>query len=128
MKPKDNISKRMSSGLFSKKGVVALLSGIFISLSAAAAPGGEKPLHTDAGMASRIIKEHIKFPSLTLEKDSEEKVNVVFTVDETGHVNLVVANTTNNALRKSIEEQFATLSLQLKANHAYSIQFNFKTL
>lgn len=129
MKNKDNTSKQMSGGLFSKKGFIALLSGIFISLSAVAAPAGEKPLETETGLASRIIKEHVKFPSLAQYQGYEEKVNVVFTVNEAGQVNLVIANTENQGLRKAIEEQFMTLSLkQLKANNAYSIQFNFKTL
>ncbi len=131
MKNKDNTSKQMRGGLFSKKGLLALLSGIFISLSAVAAPVGEKPLETDAGSASRIIKEHVKFPAINLNhyQGHEEKVNVVFTVNEAGQVNLVIANTENQGLKKAIEEQFLTLSLkQLKANNAYSIQFNFKTL
>jgi len=84
---------------------------------------------SDAESASRTIKECIKFPNLNMYNISEAKVNVVFTVDEAGRVNLVIANTENQGLRKSIEEQFLTLSLkQLKANNAYSIQFNFKTL
>jgi len=129
MKNKDNTSKQMKGGLFSKKGLLTLLSGIFISLSAVAAPVGEKPLETETGSASRIIKEHMKFPNHTLYNVSEAKVNVVFTVDEAGQVNLVIANTENQGLKKAIEDEFRKLSLkQLKANNAYSIQFNFKTL
>lgn|GEM_PF-1354034 len=129
MKTKDNTSKYQRGGLFLKKGLLAILSGIFISTSAMAAPAGEKPMGSDAESASRTIKECIKFPNLNMYNISEAKVNVVFTVDEAGRVNLVIANTENQGLRKSIEEQFLTLSLkQLKANNAYSIQFNFKTL
>ena len=61
--------------------------------------------------------------------NEEEKVNVVFTVNEIGEVNLVVANTTNESLKKSIETQFMKLKLnKLKANNAYSVVFNFKTI
>lgn len=129
MKNKDNTGKKMKGGLFSKKGLLAILSGIFISISAVAAPAGEKPLETDIVSASRIIKEQIKFPGIHTYQSHEEKVNVVFTVDEAGQVNLAIANTENQGLKKHIEEQFLKLNLrQLKANNAYSIQFNFKTL
>lgn len=129
MKNKDNTSKQMRGGLFSKKGLLAILSGIFISLSAVAAPVGEKPLGTDVESASRLIKEQVKFSNYATYQGHEEKVNVVFTVNEAGQVNLVIANTESQSLKKDIEEQFMKLSLkQLKANNAYSIQFNFKTL
>ncbi len=129
MKTKDNTGKHTKGGLFLKKGLLAMLSGILIGTSAMAAPAGEKPMGADAESASRTIKESIKFPNLNTYNVSEARVNVVFTVDEAGRVNLVVANTENQGLRKFIEEQFLTLSLkQLKANNAYSIQFNFKTL
>ncbi len=129
MKNKDNTSKQMRGGLFSKKGILAILSGIFISISAVAAPAGEKPLGTDVESASRLIKEQVKFSNYATYQGHEEKVNVVFTVNEAGQVNLVIANTENPSLKKDIEEQFLKLSLkQLKANNAYSIQFNFKTL
>ena len=129
MKTKDNTGKHTKGGLFFKKGLLAMLSGILIGTSAMAAPAAEKPMGADAESASRTIKESIKFPNLNTYNVSEARVNVVFTVDEAGRVNLVVANTENQGLRKFIEEQFLTLSLkQLKANNAYSIQFNFKTL
>jgi hypothetical protein len=119
-------SKQMRSRL--KKGLIILMSGMFLSISAFAG-GGETPLITDAGSASKTIREHLKFPNYSTFHATEEKVNVVFTVNDKGQVNLVVANTANQALRKLIEDQFLTLTLkQLKANNAYSIQFNFKTL
>jgi hypothetical protein len=126
MKPKHTNRKHIRSSF--KKGIIILMSGMFLSISAFATKG-ETPLTTDAGSASKMIREHLKFPNFTIYRAAEEKVNVVFTVNESGHVNLVVANTSNQVLRKSIEDQFSTLTLkQLKANNAYSIQFNFKTL
>ena len=75
-----------------------------------------------------LIKQHITFPDF-LNFTKEEKVNVVFTVNETGNVNLVVVNTTNENLKKSIESQFIKLKLNnLKANNAYSVVFNFKAI
>lgn len=111
-----------------KKSVIVFATGLLMSLTAKA--GGNEPsksiLISDA---SKTIKEHVKFPNLLLDYSHEEKVNVVFTVNNEGHVNLVIANTANEVLKKSIEIQFTKLVLkQLKANNTYSIQFNFKTI
>ncbi len=119
--------KSVIVNFFSKKSVLILASGLLICMSSVAK--GETPVITDAGNASKIIEEHIKFPNFKMYQPREEKVNVIFTVNETGCVNLVIANTTNAVLKRSIEEQFLKLTLkQLKANNAYSIQFNFKTI
>ncbi len=115
------------AGLFSKRSFMLIASGLLICISTVAR-AGETPLTTE-GDAAKIIKEHIKFPNFTIYTAHEEKVNVVFTVNENGSVNLVIANTTNVDLKRSIEKQFLKLTLkQLKANNAYSIQFNFKTI
>lgn len=111
-----------------KKSVIVFAAGLLMSLTAKA--GGNEPskniLISDA---TKTIKEHVKFPNFLLNYPREEKVNVVFTVNDEGHVNLVIANTSNEILKKSIETQFSKLVLkQLKANNAYSIQFNFKTI
>jgi len=125
MKPNNN-TKLMKNGF--KKGLIIFISGMLMSIPAIA-HSGETPLATEAGSASQIIREHVKFSSAVMDRIGEEKVNVVFTVNENGQVNLVVVNTSNLVLKKSIEDQFSTLNLnQLKANNAYSIQFNFKTL
>ncbi|MBI3519092.1 MAG: hypothetical protein HY062_07010 [Bacteroidetes bacterium] len=114
-----------------KRSLVLLATGIFLSINSNASEN-EKPKSTtrlSVTEAHQTIKEHIKFPNLLMHFDQEEKVNVVFTVNESGEVNLVVANTSNDILKKSIESQFLKLKLNnLKANNAYSIVFNFKTI
>ena len=128
MKNTYHTQKKSISNLFSKKGLLALITGILIS-TATFAKAGETPVTTDAGNAAKTIREHIKFPNFNIYQAQEEKVNVVFTVNENGQVNLVIANTSNAILKKTIEDQFLKLTLkQLKANNAYSIQFNFKTI
>lgn len=111
-----------------KKSVFILAAGLLFTLNSQA-KDNETPKSILIADASKTIKEHVKFPNLMLNFNKEEKVNVVFTVNETGQVNLVIANTTNEILKKAIETQFMKLTLQhLKANNAYSIQFNFKTI
>jgi hypothetical protein len=79
--------------------------------------------------AEKTIKEHVKFPNLILPVQKTEKVEVIFTTAENGKVNFVLAKTDNLQLKQIIEKQFTGLLLnQLKANEAYSIVFNFKTL
>lgn len=128
MKHTGYTKKRFTAGLFSGKGLLALITGILLS-TATFAKAGETPPTADAGSAAKTIREHIKFPNFNIYQAPEEKVNVVFTVNENGQVNLVIANTGNAILKKTIEDQFLKLTLkQLKANNAYSIQFNFKTI
>ena len=110
-----------------KKSITFLVFGILISLNVNA-KANETPSITISD-ANKTIKEHIKFPNLLMDFNKEEKVNVVFTVNETGNVNLVVVNTSNENLKKSIETQFIKLKLNnLKANNAYSVVFNFKKI
>jgi hypothetical protein len=110
-----------------KKSMALLVVGILFSLNISAKENGT-PKTVIIEDANKIIKEHIKFPDLLTFK-KEERVNVVFTVNEAGNVNLVVVNTVNENLKKSIESQFMKLKLNnLKANNAYSVIFNFKTI
>lgn len=110
------------------KTIILLTAGLFFSININA-KGNENPKSIIISDASKTIKEHIKFPNLLMHFNEEEKVNVVFTVNEIGEVNLVVANTANESLKKSIEAQFMKLKLnKLKANNAYSVVFNFKTI
>lgn len=111
-----------------KKTIATVAVGIMLTLNVQAA-GNDKNSKPVLSNVSETIKDHVKFPKLLLNYKQEENVNVVFTVDELGKVNLVVANTDNLVLKQAIETQFAKLKLtQLKANNTYSIQFKFKTL
>lgn len=111
-----------------KKTIATVAVGIMLTLNVQAA-GNDKNSKPVLSNVSETIKDHVKFPKLLLNHKQEENVNVVFTVDELGKVNLVVANTDNLVLKQAIETQFAKLKLtQLKANNTYSIQFKFKTL
>ena len=82
-----------------------------------------------AGETEKTIKEHVKFPNLILPIKQTEKVEVVFTTSENGKVNFVFAKTDNKEIKADIEKQFSQLTLtKLKANVAYSIVLNFKTI
>lgn len=79
--------------------------------------------------AEKQIREQVKpeMPIAPLHKS--ESVEVLFTTAENGTVNFVLAKTNNTEARQEIEKQFSRLHLRnLKANVAYSIVINFKTL
>mgnify|MGYP001590697305 CR=1 FL=1 len=77
----------------------------------------------------KTIKEHVKFPNLILPLKQQEKVVVLFTTSENGKVNFVFAKTDNKEVKAQIEKQFSQLTLtKLKANVAYSVVLNFKTI
>ncbi len=72
------------------------------------------------------IRERIQLPESLKKSGFNEKVKVVFTVNEQGNVNHAIAATTNPELKKNIEKQFLALTLNgLKANVANSIVISF---
>jgi hypothetical protein len=110
------------------KTIIIITAGLFLSMNINA-KDNENPKSVLISDASKTIKEHIKFPDFLMHFNEEEKVNVVFTVNEKGEVNLVLANTSNESLKKSIESQFVKLKLdKLKPNNAYSVVLNFKKI
>lgn len=79
--------------------------------------------------AGNEIKHHLSFPNILMNVNKSEKVEVVFTTSENGKVNLVIAKTENEILKREIEKQFLELVLdKLKSNVAYSIVFNIKKI
>jgi hypothetical protein len=102
--------------------VVALTLGSFL---VKATNGNEAAIETE-----KTIKEHVKFPKLILPvKQQNQKVEVVFTTSENGSVNFVIAKTDDKDVKAEIEKQFSQLNLnKLKANVAYSVVLNFKTI
>lgn len=111
-----------------KKTMAILAVGFLFSFNVNAKEN-ENPKAVIIADASKTIKEHIKFPDLFTNFNQVDKVNVLFTVNENGEVNLVIANTKNETLKKMIESQFMKLKLNnLKADNAYSVVFNFKTI
>jgi hypothetical protein len=101
--------------------LVALTLGSFLLK---ATNGNEIAIETE-----KTIKEHVKFPKLILPIQQQQKIEVVFTTSENGNVNFVFAKTDNKEAKAEIEKQFAKLNLnKLKANVAYSVVLNFKTI
>lgn len=116
MKKKANISSKV----IKVTALVALTLGSFLLNANTKGTGTE---------TEKTIKEHVKFPNLILPIKQTEKVEVVFTTSENGKVNFVLAKTDNKEIKTQIEKQFSELTLnKLKANVAYSIVLNFKTI
>jgi len=108
-------------GLIKFTGIVAFSLGTLFTQARNLNNAGEE--------AEKTVKEHVKFPKLILPVQQNEKVEVVFTTAENGKVNFVLAKTDNKVLKTELEKQFQDLTFnKLKANVAYSIVFNFKTL
>ncbi len=111
----------------------AVLSFVFLSNAAIALGnnGNETVPNSKAGIIETqlTIKQHISFPNIILPISKTEKVEVVFTTDEKGKVNFVLAKTENEQLKKQIEKQFSEMTLtKIKSNVAYSIVFNIKKI
>ncbi len=80
---------------------------------------------TEIVETEKTIKESIVFTTPV----SNQKVEILFTTNEIGNVNFVLAKTEDSNLKNQIEKQFTHLHLtNLKADVVYSIILNFKTL
>lgn len=114
--------KNISSKLIKVTAVVTLTLGSFYIKA------GNGLIGT-AEETQKTIREHVKFPKFIMPLQKSEKIEVVFTTAENGKVNFVFAKTENKTIKTEIEKQFHDLTLnKLKANVAYSIVFNFKTI
>ncbi len=114
-------TKNLKSGMIKLSAVLGFmfLSGAAVALGS---DGNENIIETQ-----NTIRQHISFPNIILPITKTEKVEVVFTTDEKGKVNFVLAKTENDVLKKQIEKQFSEMTLtKIKSNVAYSIVFNIK--
>ncbi|MBS1638299.1 MAG: hypothetical protein JST26_20465 [Bacteroidetes bacterium] len=106
------------------------LLAITLSLGMGQAMASEnKPVKTDLHEVSKTIGQSVRLPEEFRKPGLNARLTVFFSVDETGHVNQVMANTNAFALKQAVETQFVKLQLTgLTANTVYSIVLNFKTL
>lgn len=77
------------------------------------------------------IQKHLAFPNVLVpvSKTESTKVEVLFTTQEDGQVNFVIAKTYNEQLKKEIEKNFAKLVLKsIKPNVCYGVTLNLKTV
>ncbi len=99
---------------------------ILLSSTSALAHNGNLTINAEA---EKQIKEHLKPESPIAALHQTQKVEVLFTTNEKGGVNFVLAKTENQLAKTEIEKQFSHLQFKnLHANVAYSIVINFKTL
>jgi hypothetical protein len=82
----------------------------------------------------KTIRDYFKFPGILiplheLNKTEAQKVEVLFTTDQNGNINFVLAKTVRRDLKAEIEKQFLKLHLiGLQRDVVHSVVLNFKTL
>lgn len=124
-------SKKMKT--ISKLTKLALLAVFTLStliISANTLPAETKK----AKDTEKTIKDYFKFPGIlipmhSLNKAETEKVEVLFSTDQKGDINFVLAKTSKPELKAEIEKQFLKLHLtKLKHDVVHSVVLNFRTL
>jgi hypothetical protein len=112
---------------------LAIFTGlIFSALFAISTP---LPItNTASAESKKTIRDYFKFPQILATRVesknvSHNTVEVLFTTNESGHVNFALAKTQNEELKKEVEKQFYKLYLpKLKQDVVHSVVLNFKTL
>ena len=110
--------------------LIAALSLSIFTIKGNTTPGEIKK----AKEAEKTIRHFFKFPGILvplhdLNKPETQKVEVLFSTDQNGNINFVLAKTADRSLRTEIERQFWKLRLAgLKRDVVNSVVLNFKTL
>lgn len=104
-----------------KSMVLAALIGASVTAKA-----GIEPENSGAE-AKSMLQKKINLPEELKVQGFTETVKVIFTVDQSGCVNEVVAVTTNPILKKSIEAQMKSISFNaLEPNKTNTAQLKFR--
>jgi hypothetical protein len=113
---------KINSNIIKGAALITLSLGSFLLK----ANGGRE----DAIATEKTIREHVIFPKLILPvQQQNQKVEVIFTTGSDGKVNFVLAKSDNKDINAEVERQFSQLTLnKLKANVAYSVVLNIKTI
>jgi hypothetical protein len=119
----------------SRKAITRLVIFTGLIFSALFAVSTPLPVSNTANAESKkTIREYFKFPQILATRVetknvSNNTVEVLFTTNESGHVNFALAKTQNEELKKEVEKQFYKLYLpKLKQDVVHSVVLNFKTL
>lgn len=111
-----------------------LFSACSISQLKAGTTSSDPNEGSNTAETEKVIRHYFKFPQILLPvKETgnvvNNKVEVLFSTDKTGHVNFVLAKTENAELKKEIEKQFMALQLkQLKSEVVHKVVLNFRTV
>ncbi|MCD6066154.1 MAG: hypothetical protein K0S33_980 [Bacteroidetes bacterium] len=98
---------------------IILLVALLSNLHSFANNGSDTKSIINANV-QKELKSH-----LDIKIEHSERVEVVFTTDENGKVNLAIAKTENKELKQAIETKFMEMHFaQLKADIAYGITLN----
>ncbi len=108
-----------------KTKLLAVITALFLSNSVMNATNG-------AGESTESqIQKQLTLPSLNATTPMNEvvKIDVLFTTDENGKVDLAIANTNDPLLKKEIEKTFMKLTLKnTKPNVCYGITLKLITI
>jgi len=112
-----------------KLGMSAVATLFLFSVSAMASNLIDKTENGSLPEAQNQIKNQISFPNIILQTNRAEKIEVLFTTNDSGKVNFVLAKTGNQEIKKEVEKQFMELFLpSLKTNVTHSITLTLKTI
>jgi hypothetical protein len=101
----------------------AIIAGLILfSLTAKPVTANIHP----SGAVQKTIQEGIKSPAGA---PGNQKIEVLFTTNENGNVNFVLAKTKDAGLRQEIEKQFYNMHFTgLHSNVVNSVVLNFKSI
>jgi hypothetical protein len=110
-------------------GILAITAVFILMLTAGAFAG--KPAMTPAQHVQKIIQETIKYPEQARKDCCQGSVDVIFTVDDDGKINIENTFSTNPEIEKYVKEQLATIcckGVKTPFNEHYKVTISFKLI
>ncbi|MBA3682666.1 MAG: hypothetical protein H0W73_16115 [Bacteroidetes bacterium] len=106
-----------------------ILMGGLLLISLTVKPNTKAGISPEAIETEKTIKDYFKFPQIIIPVNASQKVEVLFTTDNNGKVDFVLAKTNDQNLKAEIEKQFLKLNLdKIKSNVVHSVTLNIKTV
>ena len=103
-------------------------------LSSFTMQAAEEPAGREGSAAKNVIHHYFKFPSILLPAHSlsapqPTRVEVLYTTDQAGKVNFVLAKTGDNVLKAEIEKQFYELPrLKVRGGAVQKVILTFRVI
>lgn len=114
--------------LINKITKIALVTGLVIT-TLYVTPNNISGSKSESVETEKAIKDYFKFPQIIMPVNSSQKVEVLFSTNQNGKVDFVLAKTDDQNLKLEVEKQFLKLNLtKLKSDVIHSVTLNIKTV
>lgn len=108
---------------------LASLAFVFVCFAAFSAHAGSPIVNSTAEQLQKVITDGIKYPEKAVRSCCTGTVDVTFTVDETGKINVEKTSSDNAKIEKMVKEQLSGINckdLKVPTFEHYKVKIHFR--